>query len=298
MRISTGQIFRQSVTEIQDRQKNIFESQKQIATGKKYDSPSDSPIDYVAAEKIKQKSNTIEQMNRGMNYWLETRAREEESALDSVIEKVQDIREKVVGSVNGIQDGFTLDMIASEIDGIKEDVLSIANQKSSNGEYIFGGTKSLDVQPFVENADGDIEYGGSLTSREIMINDSPPRTIPLGQTGDKVFGDAFDVLDGVVEELRNIPADPEAISATLDGLDSVLDRLNSARTDTGIRRSTVENQLEMNADRLLDLEQSRADIEDVDLVEAISQFQLEQTAYEAALKAFAETSRLSLFAFI
>jgi flagellar hook-associated protein 3 FlgL len=48
----------------------------------------------------------------------------------------------------------------------------------------------------------------------------------------------------------------------------------------------------------LDAQTARSNAEDLDLIEAISSFQNQQTGYDAALKVFSTVQRLSLFDYL
>jgi flagellar hook-associated protein 3 FlgL len=53
-----------------------------------------------------------------------------------------------------------------------------------------------------------------------------------------------------------------------------------------------------NADDTITLTQQLSSLEDVDIAEAVMDLQLQQTAYEAALAAFAQSSQSSLVDFL
>ena len=75
-------------------------------------------------------------------------------------------------------------------------------------------------------------------------------------------------------------------------------RLSSTRADTG---GTL-NRIDSVTDRLGSLElqgkTERSNAEDLDMVQAISEFQSKQSGYDAALKSYAMVQRLSLFQYL
>ena len=112
----------------------------------------------------------------------------------------------------------------------------------------------------------------------------------------------FDTLDAAVSALNNGSLGAGALAQTVaDGLrdlDAGAAQLSGARADAGAwlqRLDNVENRV--SGQKLLaQTEQSNA--EDLDMVHAISDFQLKQTGYDAALKAYSTMQRLSLFDFL
>ncbi|MFO1336625.1 MAG: flagellar hook-associated protein FlgL [Burkholderiaceae bacterium] len=112
----------------------------------------------------------------------------------------------------------------------------------------------------------------------------------------------FDALDRVVNELKTPLRTTAQITQTVQNglrdMDSVSDHLQSARSMTG----EVLNRIDGVDGRLDDLklfgESTRSDAEDLDMAQAISDFQNQQTGYQAALQTYSSMQRMSLFDYI
>ena len=112
----------------------------------------------------------------------------------------------------------------------------------------------------------------------------------------------FDALDRVVNELKTPVRTAAQITQTVQNglrdLDSLGDHLQSARSMTG----EVLNRIDGVSGRLDDLklfgETTRSDAEDLDMVQAISDFQNQQTGYQAALQTYSSMQRMSLFDYL
>jgi flagellar hook-associated protein 3 FlgL len=112
----------------------------------------------------------------------------------------------------------------------------------------------------------------------------------------------FDTLDRLAVSLANGAAGPAQVSqAVADGLrdlDSSAATLNGQRADAGAwlnRLDAVESRV---AGQKLRAQGERSAAEDLDMVQAISDFQLQQTSYDAALRAYSTVQRLSLFQYL
>ena len=76
------------------------------------------------------------------------------------------------------------EVLASEIDGLRESLLNIGNTRNADGEYIFAGD-NVNTAAFSEAA-GAVTYNGSGGPRlvniasgiRIQINDTGARTVP------------------------------------------------------------------------------------------------------------------------
>ncbi|HEV8690599.1 MAG TPA: flagellar hook-associated protein FlgL [Ideonella sp.] len=112
----------------------------------------------------------------------------------------------------------------------------------------------------------------------------------------------FDALDRVVSELKTPLRTGAQVTQTVQNglrdLDSLSDHLASARSMTG----EVLNRIDGVKSRLDDLklfgETTRANAEDLDMVQAISDFQNQQTGYQASLQTYSSIQRMSLFDYI
>ncbi|QGU32993.1 flagellar hook-associated protein FlgL [Thermochromatium tepidum] len=169
--------------------------------------------------------------------------------------------------------------------------------KDQNGALIGG--------PYVANQ--PIEFAGRRVT--LTLPNTVPATLP--SPNDEILSrpitqvDLFKTLDDIARVLE-MPATQDttretlsrATSMALRNLDAGLGRLNEVRTSVGLRLSVIDTQTELNDERLVDLNSTLSDIQDLDYAEAISRFQLQQTVLQAARQTYAQTSRLSLFDFL
>lgn len=112
----------------------------------------------------------------------------------------------------------------------------------------------------------------------------------------------FDVLDRAINELRTPLRTSAQIQQSNAGrlrdIDAVMGGLQNVRSQVGERL----NNLDGTESRLAALKQynteERSAAEDLDMVQAISDFQNQQTGYDTALKTYALVQRMSLFQYI
>ncbi len=114
--------------------------------------------------------------------------------------------------------------------------------------------------------------------------------------------DAFDALDRAIAVLQNGSAGKDqvaqAVSDGLRDLDAVMAHTQSARSVAGAALSRLDAIESRDQDRELWAKSVQSDAEDLDMVQAISDFQNQQTGYQAALQTYAMVQRLSLFDYI
>ena len=81
----------------------------------------------------------------------------------------------------------------------------------------------------------------------------------------------------------------------LDQLDTALGRILDVRAQLGARLNVLDSQDEINQDLELSIQTTKSQIEDLDMAEAISRFNLQVVALQAAQQAFVRVQGLSLF---
>ena len=112
----------------------------------------------------------------------------------------------------------------------------------------------------------------------------------------------FDSLDQAVAALGNPGLSAGALAQTVaDGLrdvDAAAMQLNGARADAGSWLQRLDNVQQRVGDHKLLAQTEQSNAEDLDMVHAISDFQLKQTGYDAALRAYSMVQRLSLFDYL
>jgi len=81
----------------------------------------------------------------------------------------------------------------------------------------------------------------------------------------------------------------------LDQIDTSLSRILDVRSQLGARLNVLDSQNETNQDFILSLEQTKSQIEDIDIAEAISRFNFQIVSLQAAQQAYVKVQNLSLF---
>lgn len=187
-RISTSEIFRQASSAMFDQQTRMLETQQQLASGKRIQSPSDDPTDAVRALDLTGAIESTRQFTRNGDL-ATARLQREESALAAVTENLQRVRELTVQAANAPQTDATRGDIAAEIEQRRDELIDLANTRDANGEYLFAGFSSS-TKPFAETPSG-VRYDGDQGQRSLAV--SADRKVAVGDSG---FATFMDLPDG------------------------------------------------------------------------------------------------------
>lgn len=301
MRISTSWNQQVGLNAMLNQQAKTSQTQEQLSSGLKNILPSDDPI---AASKVLEFKNEIEQLTqykRNIDTARE-RNRLEESALSSTQDALLRAKDLSIQASNGIMTANDRNSIKLEIDQILGQVAGLANTKNANGEYIFSGYLSK-TKPFEKDALGSYQYNGTEDQRKIQVSEE--RRVADGDTGFDVFENVtsttggarniFNTLTSLSDALATNTAD---ISEEMGDIENTLESLNQARSAVGSRLRTLDGQEAQHEKFLVDFKTTLSDVEDLDYAEAISRFNQQNTALQAAQQSFAKVQNLSLFNYL
>ena len=84
----------------------------------------------------------------------------------------------------------------------------------------------------------------------------------------------------------------------MHNIDIGMSRVSSVRGQAGELLNRADRIADNQSKRSIQLEGARSRAEDLDMIKGISDFQNQQTGYQAALQSYAQVQRLSLFNFI
>jgi flagellar hook-associated protein 3 FlgL len=136
----------------------------------------------------------------------------------------------------------------------------------------------------------------------VTITGSPGQGDQFGITPSQPDSSIFDTLDRAAQSLQQPGKAAAAVTQTVQdaihGLDAAANHLQSVRSMTGAVLNRLDSAEGRLADAKLQGETVRSNAEDIDMTQAISSFQTNQTGYDAALRTYASMQKLSLFNYI
>ena len=145
--------------------------------------------------------------------------------------------------------------------------------------------------------------GGSFTVSQMPGLTMTVKGVPT--VGDKIQvapnASIFSSLDNAIRDIGSAASNnaaTQAVGQALSNIDSGIARVSMVRGVAGDllnRADTINSNQEK---RSIQLEADRSRAEDLDMIKGVSDFQNQQTGYQAALQSYAQVQKLSLFNFI
>lgn len=185
MRVSTNLINMRAVNGMLDQQSRLSELQLQLSSGKRIQSPADDPLGSAKSLNIDQSISVTEQYQRNSDV-VKTRLQLEDSILNNVSLVLNRARELSLQGNNASTTDSDRKMLANELGQRLDEILSLANTRDTNGQYIYSGFQ-VKNQPYSRSAAGGFPYSGDDGQRMIQVG--PSRTVALGNSGRDIFSE-------------------------------------------------------------------------------------------------------------
>src|SRR5664279_2117099 len=155
MRIATANAFDSGIDALSKRQTELSALQEQMTTGKRVARASDDPAAAARAERAMASVERTVTSQRAVDASKVAMA-QTESSLGSAGDLMQSARELLVAAGNGSYSDSERASLAQQLQSIRSQLLTIANQDDGAGTYLFAG-QTPTLKPFVD-APGGVQY--------------------------------------------------------------------------------------------------------------------------------------------
>ena len=292
-RITPGIISDQMTSMLDGDQLAIAQLQEKISSGQAITKPSDDPVGVV------QSLATQAALARGQQYqanaqdglgWLGTA----NTALSSAVTQLYQIRNIALQAGSNSSQPSTYADLAQQVTGIRQELLSLANTTYLN-RPVFAGTAS-GSQAY--DSVGNYVGSGAAPTRTVAPGTSLPVSLaaPFGTGASPVFA----VVDKVISDLQTgTPASISNLTSTdLSALDSAINQVSSAAGQVGESYQQMQYMSDQAVAAQQTLSTRLAGLQDVNLAKAVTDLQVQQNSYQAALWATSKVVQPSLAQFL
>lgn len=186
MRVSSNQLFQQSIQQIQQRQADINELVEKISSGRAQLRPSDDPFVAARSLELEQRIARTDQFQENI-VLARTNLAAQDTVLQDVNTLLQRVRELAVQANNGSMTSENRAQIAAEVDERLDELRQLANTVNADGDYLYAGFRG-DTEPFANTVVGALSYvayQGDDGSRFMQVGDR--RQLQTSEPGSDVF---------------------------------------------------------------------------------------------------------------
>jgi flagellar hook-associated protein 3 FlgL len=215
MRISTANAFDNGIDTLSRRQAEMTALQDQLTSGKRISRASDDPAAAARAERAMASIGRSETSQRAVDA-SKVLMTQTESNLGDAGTLLQRVRELVVTAGNASYSDTDRASVAAELQSLRDQLFTVANQSDGAGTYLFGG-QGATQKPFVDTP-GGVQYVAATGQTVTENGTSLPLTTDgqaawlTARTGNGVFvtSAAPAVKNATIDNGR--VADPSALT--------------------------------------------------------------------------------------
>jgi flagellar hook-associated protein 3 FlgL len=326
-RVTTSQIWASSNSYIQSSKARLSQLSAQSSSGLAVSKPSDDPAASAAIMKVlnQQSANTqyATNINDGLT-WLSTA----DSTMTSAENLVRQAKDLVIQAGNsGTSSASSRAAIATQLEGIRDDLLSAANTQV-NGRSIFAGTSDAasaftSAGVFSGSTTTSTTTNGVTTTSTVTgsvqrrIGSGSADLVTVSADGSAAFGagttaspSVFQQIDAVIAALRSTGYDSDtpdpvtgqtpkdAVTAGIDQLGTALTNLSAQHAIVGANYARMTSAKTQNATTATALETQRSGLQDADTTKTLLDLKTQELAYQTALQVTAQVIQPTLMSFL
>jgi len=338
MRVSTNQFHNQGINSIQTHQADILDIQEKLSSGKRINRPSDDPVGLNQVHNLKKTMSQIEVFKDNGRYasaQLSLAETQIQTVVDSVqrareltiqmmndtytpenrqatAEEIGQLIEHVHNVMNSKNPEKELLFAGNNVRDTAAFVEDTVNPPLANGDRYVAYIGS-------PNAAADYDQRANFGARFVQISFDvdnklnpddlgDPARVRITDNGAKVFNvpNASSLPAGVDNNVLNVmirlkdyldqgvQPPPEIGEDFLSALDS----MSQVMAEIGGRQNRIETQKDAGESFRMALEERRMNIEEMDVVQGISDFTQKQNALQMAQQIFTKVQQMSLFNYL
>lgn len=297
MRVTSNSEYQNTLANLERAASDLARWQAQVSSARRLEVPSDDPA--AAARSIAERAEigTIDQYSRSGDT-AEARLRAVDSVLSDVVSRLTAAQAEAGAALGTVATDVQREAHAGALEAIADALFSDLNT-SLRGTFLFAGSATL-TAPYSMGSDGTVSaYQGD--GNAVAIDIDRARSVQVAFDGRAITQgedaqDVFTCLSALVAAIR--ANDQPAIASGVEGLRRAFDRAVAFQAAVGTDLATLADE----GPRLTSLRQAAAARvsrdEDANLAEALSQMSRADAAYESALAAIGNRSRLTLLDYL
>ena len=210
--------------------------------------------------------------------------------------------------VTGLAYTYSVSFSNVTLDPATNTLSATYNVSSTDPAFVPPAAQTLN--PIKIGEKGEFNINGLPPGMSMKVTTLPTKAVDGTITLSPANGDTinispqasvFSVIDKAIAEIKAAPNSnvaAQAISQALANVDIGLERMSNIRSYAGELLNRADRITGDQEKRSVQLESDRSRAEDLDMIKGISDFQNQQTGYQAALQAYASVQKLSLFNYI
>jgi flagellar hook-associated protein 3 FlgL len=280
---------------VSETQQQILTDERQIASGQSVNVPSDNPAAAAVLVRNADQTSQADQFQRSIG-GIQGEIQNADATLNSVTTSLQQAISLGVEGANGTNNSADRAAIATQVQGIQSQLLSLANL-SYQGNYVFSGT-ATQTTPYVldPNSTSGVTYQGNTGVNRVTLGNqfSLQTNLPGSQIFSSAGGDVFQSIQDLITGLQS----GTGIDTAVTELGNALNHVDGQRVFYGNALNQMTSQQTYLSTETTQLAQEQNTVGGADLTAVIGNLTTAQTSLQATLAAVGQTAHTDLFNYI
>lgn len=302
MRVTQSMVSRMSLQQLALQRARLARTQEQAATGRRLNRPSDDPVDYRSALRLKDALSQTGRFLRSIDL-SRTRLDATEQAITDSTEIVAQAKSLAIQARNDTNGPEALANLRVQVEQLFDQMLDASNTRAAGGGYVFSGVAS-DTPAFARtgsfasgSAPPTVAFEGDDSAIPVEIDEGV--TIEVTRSGARVFQGSVDVFEVLGRLWQGIDQDdPSLIDGAIGDLDLAMRQFDVERGElggSGAKADAFEQKLRGQEETLTG---QVSLLEDADSYEVYSDLVARETALQASLAVSARIQQPTLLDFL
>jgi flagellin-like hook-associated protein FlgL len=304
MRIDSNALTQWVVSGSQSSQLQLAQLEQDLSTGNDVTQASDNPLAYAQASSTQ---SNLSQLNAYSNAisTATTATAANNSAMTSIYNLVSQASENATSVASDTSSANMADF-ATEVSSLLTQVISAANQKDVNGNYMFGGTNNQ--APLSSTGTFNASANGTVNSTLLAPGNSVQTTVVAGNPSGSPATDGFlydsasgvNVIAALQQTITDLNSGNASAVQTTDvpALNKALDLISTYVGSTAASMSAVTTAKTQNASQVATEGNTLNSLTQTNVATASVQLQQIQNQYEATLEAGSRVLGLSILNYL
>ncbi len=291
MRVTESMIYSSTRNSLANDLSALVAITEKVSSTKQLNRPSDNPADVRSALGLRDTMSELNQFMRNIDQ-ASSRVSSSDTALGSAGDLIQRANELAIQGANGTLNAGQRQSIAVEVAQLTEAMAHDASAKFGD-QYLFSGFR-VDRAPFQVIGTGQVgTYQGD--HGVVVARVGPGSTLQVNLAGDAVFQPALTALTQLQTDLNSgQPVQGSTITQISDALQTLL----QARATVGARANRLDDAKTSQQALQTSYQSLLSQLEDTDMLSAITEMTKRQTTYQASLAVSAKVMQTSLIDYL
>jgi flagellar hook-associated protein 3 FlgL len=276
-------------------QQQIDTDEAEIASGQSVNVPSDNPSAAAVLVQNADQTSQVDQFQRSLGS-VQGELESADATISSIVSSLQQAISLGTEGANGTVNGADRSAIATQVEGIQSQLLSLANL-TYQGNYVFAGTAS-GAAPYVldSTSPSGVTYQGNTGVNQVTLGSN--LTLQTNLPGSSLFSasgtDMFQSIQDLITSLQS----GTGIGAAVVEVSNSSASIDAQRVFYGSALNQLSTQNTYLSTETTQLAQQQNSEGAADLPVVISNLTSAQTSLQATLESIGQTANTNLFEYL